>query len=144
MLTVAIAFLQPWFVMARVNNNNNYYYMAKPVLGKSIISDWFFVSQDFAVWTIPMEMVQAMYFVLEQSWQIPNLQSKQCKKCEYCDSLQWSNKKKLKGLKFYIDFEDEWRRWTFFEQVLLSWRSGNSWCRNWNRQCILLFKPSAI
>ena len=88
MLTVAIAFLQPWFVMARVNNNNNYYYMAKPVLGKSIISDWFFVSQDFAVWTIPMEMVQAMYFVLEQSWQIPNLQSKQCKKCEYCDSLQ--------------------------------------------------------
>ena len=25
--------------------------MAKPVLGKSLRSDWFFLSRDFAVWT---------------------------------------------------------------------------------------------
>ena len=31
---------------------NNPYYMAKPVLGKSLCSDWFFLGQDFAVWTV--------------------------------------------------------------------------------------------
>ena len=30
--------------------------MAKPVLGKSLCSDWFFLGQDFAVRTVSMEM----------------------------------------------------------------------------------------
>ena len=36
--------------------------MANPVLGKSLCSDWFFLSQDFAVRTVSMETVQAVYF----------------------------------------------------------------------------------
>ena len=39
-----------------------FYYMAKPVLGKSHRSDWFFLSRDFAVRTISVETVQAVYF----------------------------------------------------------------------------------
>ena len=63
-----------------VNNNNNYYYMANPVLGKSLCSDWFFLGQDFAVRTDSIETVQSVYFVLEQSRQIQNLQPRQRKK----------------------------------------------------------------
>ena len=36
--------------------------MAKPVLGKSQRSDWFFLGRDFAVRTISVETVQAVYF----------------------------------------------------------------------------------
>ena len=39
-----------------------HYYMANPVLGKSLCSDWFFLGQDFAVWTVSMETVQLVYF----------------------------------------------------------------------------------
>ena len=38
------------------------YYMAKPVLGESLCSDWFFLGQYFAVRTISMETVQPVYF----------------------------------------------------------------------------------
>ena len=38
------------------------YYMANPVLGKSLRSDWFFLGQDFAVQTVSMETVQHVYF----------------------------------------------------------------------------------
>jgi len=36
--------------------------MAKPVLGKSLCSDWFFLGHEFAVRTISMETVQPVYF----------------------------------------------------------------------------------
>ena len=36
--------------------------MAKPVLGKSVRSDWFLLGRDFAVRTLSMETVQAVYF----------------------------------------------------------------------------------
>ena len=36
--------------------------MVKPVLGKSVHFDWFFLGRDFAVQTIAMETVEAMYF----------------------------------------------------------------------------------
>ena len=39
--------------------------MAKPVLGKSLCSDWFFPGQDFAVRTVSMETVQSVYFSFE-------------------------------------------------------------------------------
>ena len=39
-----------------------YYYMANPVLGKRLCSDWFFLGQDFAVRTVSMETVQPVYF----------------------------------------------------------------------------------
>ena len=38
------------------------YYMANPVLGKSLCSDWFFLGQDFAVRTVSMATVQSVYF----------------------------------------------------------------------------------
>ena len=38
------------------------YYMANPVLGKSLCSDWFFLSQDFAVRTISMFWSEAGKF----------------------------------------------------------------------------------
>ena len=47
--------------------------MAKPVLGKSVRSDWFFLGWDFAVRSKPCS------FVLEQSRQIQTLQLKQQK-----------------------------------------------------------------
>ena len=36
--------------------------MAKPVLGKSVRSDWFLLGRDFAVRTVSMETVQDVYF----------------------------------------------------------------------------------
>ena len=39
-----------------------FYYMAKPDLGKSQRSDWFFLGRDFAVRTVSVETVQAVYF----------------------------------------------------------------------------------
>ena len=36
--------------------------MAKPVLGKSVCSDWFFLGQDFPVRTVSVETVQSVYF----------------------------------------------------------------------------------
>ena len=38
------------------------YYMAKPVLGKSVRSDWFLLGRDFARRTVSMETVQERYF----------------------------------------------------------------------------------
>ena len=85
---------------------------------------------------LPWKQSKPFIFVLEQSWQIQTLQPQlRKKKCEYCHSSQ-QNKRK-----FYQDFKDRWRRWTFSERVLLSWRSGNFWCRNWNRHHQ---KPKAI
>ena len=50
----------PW-----VNIINYFYYMAKPVLGKSLCSDWFFLGQDFPVRTVSMETVQSVDFCFE-------------------------------------------------------------------------------
>ena len=62
------------------------YYMANPVLGKSLCSDWFFLGQDFVVRTVSMETVlpwkrsDPCIFVLERGRQIQNLHPKQQKK----------------------------------------------------------------
>ena len=39
-----------------------HYYMANPVQGKSLCSDWFFLGQDFTLRTVSKETVQSMYF----------------------------------------------------------------------------------
>ena len=36
--------------------------MTKPVLGKSVRSDWFLLGLDFAIPTVSMETVQDVYF----------------------------------------------------------------------------------
>ena len=82
-------------VFGGIINNNNFcnninHYMANPVLGKSLCSDWFFLGQDFAVRIIsmigsfsvrilqyapfPWKWSNPYIFVLEQSRQIQNLQ----------------------------------------------------------------------
>ena len=73
-------------------NNNNYcnninHYMANPVLGKSLCSDWFFLSQDFAVRTITMEAVQSVYFCFRAKLANSEFATKTAKKkCDNCHS----------------------------------------------------------
>ena len=64
-----------------------YYYMANPVLGKSLCSDWFFLGQDFAVRTVTMETVQSVYFCFEAKPANSKFATKTAKKrCAYCHS----------------------------------------------------------
>ena len=68
--------------------------MANPVLGKSVCSDWFFLSQDFAVRTVSVETVQSVYFCFGAKKSVNNV------------ILRRNYQKKLKILKF-LDGEDE-------------------------------------
>ena len=92
--------------------------MAKPVLGKSMRSDWFFLGRDFAVRTVSMKTVEGSKpcsFGLEQSRQIQNLQPKQRKKMWILSFFIARLPEKIKTLKFYWDFKDGWRRRIFSE-----------------------------
>ena len=101
------------------------YYMAKPVLGKSLCSDWFFLGQDFAVRTVSMETFQSVYFCFGAKAANSKFATKVAKKkCEYCHSSRWNYQKKLKRLKFFRNFNDECRRRTFLNAS--------------HRECILL------
>ena len=63
------------------------YYMANPVLGKSLCSDWFFLGQDFVVRTVSMETVQSMYFCFGAKLANSTFATKTAKKkCENCHS----------------------------------------------------------
>ena len=65
--------------------NKRYYYMANPVLGKSLCSDWFFLGQDFAVRTVSMETVQPVYFCFGPKPANSKFATKTAKKNpEYC------------------------------------------------------------
>ena len=69
--------------------NKIYYYMANPVLGKFLRSDWFFLGQDFAVRTVSMETVQPVYFCFGAKPANSKFATKTAKKkCEYCHSSQ--------------------------------------------------------
>ena len=58
--------------------------MAKPVLGKSLRSDWFFLSQDFAVRTVFMETIQSVYFCFGAKPANSKFETKTAKeKCEF-------------------------------------------------------------
>ena len=68
---------------------STYYYMANPVLGESLCSDWFFLGQDFAVRTVSMETVQSVYFCFGAKPANSKFATKIAKKnCEYCHSSQ--------------------------------------------------------
>ena len=65
------------------------YYMANPVLGKSLSSDWFFLGQDFAVRTVSMKTVQPVYFCFAAKPANSKFATKTAKKdYEYCHSSQ--------------------------------------------------------
>ena len=82
------------------------YYMANPVLGKSLCSDWFFLGQDFAVRTVSTETVQPVYFCFGAKPANSKFATKTAKKnCEYCHSSQGNYQKKLKRLKFFRNFK---------------------------------------
>ena len=93
-----------------LNNESHVYYMPKPVLGKSQRYDWIFLSRDFAVRTVSVETVQAVYFCFGANPAIHNLKQlylkpKLRKKCEYCHSSQQNYEKKLK-IDFFANFKD--------------------------------------
>ena len=88
--------------------------MENPVLGKSLWSDWFFLGQDFAVHTVSMETVQPVCFSFGTKSANLRLATKPAKKeCKYCHSSHGNYQKKLKGLKFFRNFKDGWRRQTY-------------------------------
>ena len=63
--------------------------MAKPVLGKSLCSDWFFLGQDFAIRTVSMETVKPVYFCFGAKAANSKFATKTAKKsCKYCHSSQ--------------------------------------------------------
>ena len=69
----------------KIDKVNLTYYMAIPVLGKSLCSDWFFLGQDFAVRTISMETVQSVYFCFGAKPANSKFATKTVKKkCENC------------------------------------------------------------
>jgi len=99
-------------------NNNNHYYMANPVLAKSLCFDWFFLGQDFAVWTVSMETVQSVYFRFGAKPANSTFATKtEKKKCENCHSSHWKYQQKLKRFKFFRNFKDGWRR-----RTILKWK----------------------
>ena len=80
--------------------------MANPVLGKSVCSDWFFLSQDFAVRTVSVETVQSVYFCFGAKPANSKFATKTAKKSVNNVILRRNYQKKLKRLKF-LDGEDE-------------------------------------
>ena len=73
--------------------------MAKPVLGKSLCSDWFFLGQYFAVRTISTETVQPVYFCFGANRQIQNLQQNSEKKTVNIVILHSETMSKLSRMK---------------------------------------------
>ena len=111
----------------------NNYYMANPVLGKSLCSDWFFLGQDFAVRT--GKRSNPCIFALEQSRQIQNLQPKQRKKnCELLSSFTAKLPEKAKKIEIFPKFQ-RWMKKTNILQArfIILKISGNFWCRKRNR-----------
>ena len=103
-------FLNSFAMKARAGPYGSYdnlnYYMANPVLGKSLCSDWFFLGQDFAVRTVSTETVQPVYFCFGAKPANSKFATKTAKKnCEYCHSSQGNYQKKLKRLKFFRNFK---------------------------------------
>ena len=118
------------------------YYMANPVLGKSLSSDWFFLCQDFVVRTVSVETVQPVYFCFgakPANSQFATKTAKKEKNCEYCHSSQWNFQKKLGRLKFFyeiskMDEEDEHSSCYFYypkdlETFDIETESGITECR---------------
>jgi len=95
-------------------SSNLFYYMANPVLGKSLCSDWFFLGQDFAIRTVSMGTVQSVYFCFGAKPANSTFATKTAKK-KNCHSSHWNYQQKLKRLKFFRNFKDRWRRRTFFK-----------------------------
>ena len=75
--------------------------MAKPVLGKSQRSDWFFLGRDFTVGPFPWKRSNRVFLFWSEAgkFKICNQNSEAKKNCEYCHSSQWNYQKKLKRLK---------------------------------------------
>ena len=110
--------------------------MAKPVLGKSLCSYWFFLGQDFALRAVSMEMAQPVFFCFGAKPANLKFATKTAKKQKKMWILSFFTAKlpeKAKKIDFFRKFQRSWGRQTFSKRVLLSWRSGNFWCRNWNR-----------
>ena len=88
--------------------NKQDYYMANPVLGKSLSSDWFFLGQDFAVRTVSIEMVQSVYFCFGAKPANSTFATKTAKK-KMCENCHCSPKLPAEAKK--IDIFPKFQRW---------------------------------
>ena len=99
--------------------------MAKPVLGKSVRSDWFLLGRDFAVRTVSWKRSKPCTFVLEQSRQIQNLQPKQRKKNVNIVILHRETSEKAKNIEILLRFQRWMKKTNIFRvRSILSWTSG--------------------
>ena len=98
-------------------------------------ADWFFLGRDFAhMVRTTWKRSKPCIFVLEQSRQIQTLQLKQQKKMWILSFFIAKLPEKAKKIEILLRFQ----RWMTKTNILrarsiLSWTSGNFWCRNWNR-----------
>ena len=106
--------------------------MAKPVLGKSVRSDWLFLGRDFAVRTISMETVQAVHFCLGAKPANSKFATKTAKKMWILSFFKAKLPEKAK------------KDWIFTEISKMDEKDEHSpsevsvilnifWCRSWNR-----------
>ena len=110
------------------------YYMAKPVLGKSVRSDWFLLGRDFAVRTVSMETVQDVYFCFGVKPATSKFAITTAKKKVWTLSFFIAKlPEKAKKIEILLRFQ----RWMKKTNILRassvsSWTSGNFWFRNWH------------
>ena len=108
--------------------------MAKPVLGKSVRSDWFLLGRDFARRTVSMETVQDVYFCFGVKPATSKFAITTAKKKVWTLSFFIAKlPEKAKKIEILLSFQ----RWMKKTNILrassvLSWTSGNFWLRNWN------------
>ena len=75
--------------------------MTKPVLGKSVRSDWFFLCRDFAVRIASMETVQAVYFCFGAKPANSKIATKTAKENGILSFFTAKLPEKTKKIKFY-------------------------------------------
>ena len=109
------------------------YYMAKPVLGKSVCTDWFFLGRDFAVRTVSTWL--GLYLCFGPKAANSKFATKAAKKKMWILSFFIAKlPEKAKRIEILLRFQ-RWMKKTNFLRVtsVLSWTSRKFWCRNWNR-----------
>ena len=96
--------------------------MAKPGLGKSVRFDWFFLGRDFAVRTVSNGPSRVFLF----------LQPKRRGKMWILSFFIAKLPEKAKRIEILVRFQRWMKKKNILrERSVLSWTSGNFWCRKW-------------
>ena len=107
--------------------------MAKPGLGKSVRFDWFFLGRDFAVRTVSNVPSRVFLF-----WSIyPTISKFATKTANKMWILSFFIAKlpeKAKRIEIFVRFQRWMKKKNILrERSMISWTSGNFWCRKWKR-----------